>query len=93
MNDSEKYWLSFKCIAMSDSQANYYCALGNIIAKTQTMFQAKAVLGKLDQLYHFSRFNMLVLIYIFSDSDLLHSVRQSLGPFISVQMTQFYSFE
>lgn len=36
---------------MSDSQANYYRALGNIIAKFQTMFQAKAVLGKLDQLY------------------------------------------
>ena len=45
-------------------------------------------LCKLDQLYHFSRFNMLVLIYIFSDSDLLHSVRQSLGPSSSVQFSR-----
>ena len=46
-------------------------------------------LCKLDQLYHFSRFNMLVLIYdIFSDSDLLHSVKQSLGPSSSVQFSR-----
>ena len=64
MNDSEKYWLSFKCIAMSDSQANYYCALGNIIAKTQTMFQAKAVLGKLDQLYLPGRVVMNINVHL-----------------------------
>ena len=44
-------------------------------------------------LYHFSRFQIYALIYdIFSLSDLLHSVWQSLGPSTSLQMTQFRSF-
>ena len=45
-------------------------------------------------LYHFSRFHIHVLIYdiCVSLSDLLHSVWQSLGPSMSQQMTQFYSF-
>lgn len=47
MNDSEKYCLSFKCIANSDRQANYYCALEATIDKFQTMFQAKAVLWQI----------------------------------------------
>ena len=45
-------------------------------------------------LYHFSRFHIYALIYdiSFSLSDLLHSVWQSLGPSMSLQMTQFLSF-
>ena len=45
-------------------------------------------------LYHFSRFHIYVLTYgiCFSLSDLLHSVWQSLGPSVSLQMTQFCSF-
>ena len=45
-------------------------------------------------LYHFSRFHICALIYdiCFSLSDLLHSVWQSLGPSMSLQMTQFHSF-
>ena len=45
-------------------------------------------------LYHFSRFHIYALIYdiCFSLSDLLHCVRQSLGPSVSLQMTQFRSF-
>ena len=45
-------------------------------------------------LYHFSRFHIYALIYgiCFSPSDLLHSVRQSLDPSTSQQMTQFRSF-
>ena len=49
---------------------------------------------KLVPLYHFSRSHIYALIYniCFSLSDLLHSVRQSLGPSTSLQMTQFRSF-
>ena len=45
-------------------------------------------------LYHFSRFHIYVLIYstCFSLSDLLHSVWHTLGPSVSLQMTQFHSF-
>ena len=45
-------------------------------------------------LYHFSRFHIYALIYgiCFSLSDLLHSVGQSLGPSMSLEMTQFCSF-
>ena len=45
-------------------------------------------------LYHFSRLHTYALIYdiYFSLSDLLHSVLQSLGPSMSLQMTQFRSF-
>ena len=45
-------------------------------------------------LYHFSRFHIYVLIYdiCFSLSGLLHSVWQTLGPSISLQMTQFRFF-
>ena len=44
-------------------------------------------------LYHFSRFHIYVFIYdiCFSLSDLLHSVWQSLGPSMSLQMMQFHS--
>ena len=49
---------------------------------------------KLVHLFHFSRFHIYALIYdiCFSLSDLLHSVWQSLGPSMSLQMTQFRSF-
>ena len=49
---------------------------------------------KLVHLYHFSRFHIYALIYdiCFSLSDILHSVWQSLGPSMSLQMTQFDSF-
>ena len=45
-------------------------------------------------LYHFSIFHIYALTYntCFSLSDLLHSVWQSLGPFTSLQKTQFRSF-
>ena len=45
-------------------------------------------------LYHFSRFHIYTLIYdiCFSFSDLLHSGWRSLGPSMSLQMTQFHSF-
>ena len=45
-------------------------------------------------LYPFSRFHIYVFIYdiCFPLSDLLHSVWQSLGPSMSLQMTQFRSF-
>ena len=45
-------------------------------------------------LYHFSRFHIYALIYdiCFSPSDLLHSVWQSLGLSVSLQMTHFHSF-
>ena len=45
-------------------------------------------------LYHFSRFHIYALIHniCFSLSDLLHSVKQSLGPSTSLQMSQFRSF-
>ena len=48
---------------------------------------------KLVHLYHFSRFHIYVLIYniFFSPSDLLHSVWQSLGPSVSLLLTQFHS--
>ena len=49
---------------------------------------------KLVHLYHFSKFHIYALIYdiCFSPSDLLHSVSQSLDPYMSLQMTQFCSF-
>ena len=49
---------------------------------------------KLVHLYHFSRFHIYAFIYniCFSLSDLLHSVWQSLGPSMSLQMIQFCSF-
>ena len=49
---------------------------------------------KLVHLYHFSRFHIYALIYdiCFSVSDLRHSVWQSLGPSMCLQMTQFRSF-
>ena len=45
-----------------------------------------------DHLYHFSRFHIYALIYHICFSDLLPSVWQSLGPSMSLQMTQFCSF-
>ena len=44
-----------------------------------------------DHLYHFARFRIHALIYgiCFSLSDSLHSVWHSLGPSMSLQMTQF----
>ena len=49
---------------------------------------------KLVHLYHFSRLLIYALRYYicFSLSDLLYSVWQTLGPSISIQMTQFCSF-
>ena len=41
--------------------------------------------------YHFSRFHVHALIYNVCFSDLLPSVRQSLNPSKSFQMTQFHS--
>ena len=45
-------------------------------------------------LWYFSRFHIHALIYNiwFSLSDLFHSIWQTLGPFTSLQMTQFCSF-
>ena len=45
-------------------------------------------------LYNCSRFHIHALIYdiCFSLSDLFHSIWQTLGPFLSLQMTQFRSF-
>ena len=52
------------------------------------------LLCKQDHLYHSSRFHIHVLIYntCVSLSDLLYSVRQTLGLSTSLKMTQFYSF-
>ena len=49
------------------------------------------LLCKSDHLYRFSRFHICVLVcdICFSLSDLLHSVRQPLGPSVTLQMTQF----
>ena len=49
---------------------------------------------KQDQLHHFSRFHIFALIHIicFSLSDFLHSIWQSLGSAISLQMTQYCPF-
>ena len=52
------------------------------------------LLYKQGHLYHFSRFYIYALLYNiwFSLSDLFHSVCQSLGPSMSLQMTQLHSF-
>ena len=59
-----------------------------------SMFVSLFLLCKYDHLYHFSRFHIYALIssICVSLSDLLHSVRQSLGPSASLQMTEFHSF-
>ena len=49
---------------------------------------------KLVHQYHFPRFHIYALIHdiCFPLSDLLHSVRHSVGPSMFLQMTQFHSF-
>ena len=42
--------------------------------------------------YNFSRSHIYALIYTICFSELLHSVWQSLGPSMSLLMTQFHSF-
>ena len=54
-----------KCTAiMNDSRANYHPAPDNIIDKFQSMFQAKAVLSELDQLYLPGRVVMCINFYL-----------------------------
>ena len=52
------------------------------------------LLCRSDHLYHFLRFHIYALIYDIcsSLSDWLHSIWESVGPTMSLQMTQFHSF-
>ena len=61
-----------------------------LISRSVSLF----LLCKQDHLYHFPRFHIYTLIYsiYFFLSDILHSVWQSPGPSVSLQMTQFHSF-
>ena len=61
-----------------------------LISRSVSLF----LLCKQDHLYHSPRFHVYTLIYSFYFflSDLLHSVWQSPGPSVSLQMTQFHSF-
>ena len=89
------YILVYICISQSPSSSHHHhpCLPPLVSMHLFSTSVSLFLPCKLVQLYHFSRFHIYVLIYdiCFSLSALLHSVWQSLGPSISLQMTQFHS--
>ena len=94
------YWLSilyllvYICQSQPPNSSDHPLPLSPVCPYVCSLPLCLFLPWRLVHLYHFSRFHVYALIYdlCFSLSDILHSVWQSLGPSMSLQMTQFHSF-